>query len=195
MNGIENIVARIGEDAAREAASITENAQAQAEAVLTDCRAKAEQEAAAIVARGKAQAETKEERLVNTARLEAKKELLGAKQAMVDEAFSRALEQLGKLEQGKLTALLAGLAATASSNGCEQVILSEKDRTACGAQVVEQANTLLKGGKLTLSEESRPMAGGVILKDDKIETNCSFEVLLHLKREELTAQVAGVLFG
>ena len=47
---------------------------------------------------------------------------------------------------------------------------------------------------LTMAEETRPMAGGLILRDDKVETNCSFEVLIHLQKEDLAAEVARALF-
>ena len=48
---------------------------------------------------------------------------------------------------------------------------------------------------LTLAEDTRPMAGGLILRDDKVETNCSFEVLIHLQRDALANEVAKTLFG
>ncbi len=195
MNGIENIIARIGHDAEQEAAAIESSAKAQAEAALADCRARAEAEAEAVLAKGREQAALKEERLVNAARLEGKKKTLAPNQTLVDEAFARALELLKDLTADHNTALLSRLAAQASATGREQVILSPADREACGKQVVEQANALLKGGGLTLSGETRGMAGGVILKDEKIETNCSFEALLHLRRDDLTADVAKVLFG
>lgn len=63
-------------------------------------------------------------------------------------------------------------------------------------KVVTGASAVLAGtGMLTLAEESRPMAGGLVLKDGSVETNCSFEVLIHLRREAMAAEVAKALFG
>ena len=63
-------------------------------------------------------------------------------------------------------------------------------------KVVTGASAVLSGtGMLTLAEESRPIAGGLILRDGPVETNCSFEVLIHLQRETMAAEVAKVLFG
>lgn len=63
-------------------------------------------------------------------------------------------------------------------------------------RVATVASAVLAGtGMLTMAEETRPMAGGLILKDDKVETNCSFEVLIHLQRDALANDVAKVLFG
>ena len=62
-------------------------------------------------------------------------------------------------------------------------------------KVVAGASAVLAGtGMLTLAEESRPMAGGLILRDNNVETNCSFEVLIHLQRDALAAEVAKTLF-
>ena len=60
--------------------------------------------------------------------------------------------------------------------------------------MVTQANEKLGGGHLTLSEQTRPIKGGLILQDSQVETNCSFEVLIHLQRNTLSAEVAQVLF-
>ena len=77
----------------------------------------------------------------------------------------------------------------------EEIILSAKDNKRVGAQVVEKANALVKGGKLTLSGETREMDGGLILKDGQVEVNCAFETQLRVLREDMTAEVAAILFA
>ena len=62
-------------------------------------------------------------------------------------------------------------------------------------RVVTGASAVLSGtGMLTVAEEIRPMAGGLILRDGRVESNCSFEVLIRLQRGALSAEVARVLF-
>ena len=73
--------------------------------------------------------------------------------------------------------------------------LAESKAGAILDKVVSGASALLAGtGMLTLSEETRPIRGGVILVDGRVETNCSLETLVRLQREELASQVAQVLF-
>ena len=113
-------------------------------------------------------------------------------------------------------ALLADLAVKASRTGREQVIFSQKDRSRFGKAVVTRANEILarqvapklpdeltetKAGAVldkvvtgASAVLAGPMAGGLILRDDKVETNCSFEVLIHLQKEDLAAEVARALF-
>ena len=199
MDGIENIIARISADAEQEARQLLTQAQEQAAVTGETYRAQAERETAAALEAGKRKAAVLEEQLVNAARLEGRKALLAEKQNLVEEAFQRALKQLQQLPEETRVQVLADLAVQAAVTGEEEVILSPADRERLGHRVVALANeTLEQGGMLpghlTLSGESREMAGGVILKDGKVEANGSFETLLHLRREELSAHVAAVLF-
>ena len=47
---------------------------------------------------------------------------------------------------------------------------------------------------LTLSQETREMDGGLILREGNVEINCAFETQLRLLRESMAAEVAGILF-
>ena len=47
---------------------------------------------------------------------------------------------------------------------------------------------------LTLSETTRTMRGGFILVDGPVETNCSFESLVRLQKDQLELEVADILF-
>ena len=38
------------------------------------------------------------------------------------------------------------------------------------------------------------MAGGLILRDGQVEVNCAFETQLRVLREEMTAEIAAILF-
>lgn len=196
MDGIERITNQITEDVRQETAQIEAQAKKDAEGIMARYEAQAAKESAELVARGQKAADERVERLGSVARLEAKKVVLAAKQEMVGEAFELALEKLCALPEADYIALLSKLAGGAVKTGREQVILSQKDRTRFGKQVVTKANELLgaKGG-LKLSEEVRPIKGGLILQGDRVEVNCSFETLVRLQREDMAAQVAQVLFG
>ena len=117
----------------------------------------------------------------------------------VGNAFRQAEQQLRSLPQAEYEALCAHLACGASTSGCEELIFSAEDRERVGAAVTAKANELLqKAGKpaqLTLSAETRPIRGGVVLKNGLIETNCSLGTLVDGLRPELSGKVAARLFG
>ena len=195
MDGIEKITGRINEDVQREIDALTADANREAGEITARYQAQAQQESAEIVERGRKAAAEREERLASVAQLEARKLELAAKQEMLQKAFDTALAYLLDLPEDKYVALLADLAVRAARTGSEQVILSQKDRTRYGKQAVTAANEKLGDkGRLTLSQETRPIQGGLILSDGDVEVNCTFETLVRLQRGELDREVAKVLF-
>ena len=227
MNGIEKITQRMEDDAQREINEILTAARAQAEEIARRSREQADRESAAIAARGESAAAEREKRLESMAEMESRKLVLAAKQEVLDEAFTMALEKLCTLPDEEYIELLAALAVKAARTGREKVIFSQKDRNRVGKAVVTRANdalarkvaprlpgdltdtkagaildkvvtgasAILAGtGLLTLAEETRPIKGGIILSDGDVETNCTFETLVRLQRENISGEVAKVLF-
>ena len=194
MDGIEKITGRIAEDAGREVDGILTEARRQADEITARYEAQAKRESEEILARGRRNAEERVERLASVAQLDARKLELAAKQEMLAKAYDLALEKLLQLPEKEYVALLADLAVKASSTKKEQLIFSQKDRTRYGKAVVTQANEKLGDGRLTLSEQTRPIKGGLILSDGDVEVNCTFETLVRLQRGEMDREVAKVLF-
>ena len=195
MNGIEKITGRIASDAAQEIESIQAEARRQAEEITARYAEQAKRESQELLERGRRSAEERVERLASVAQLEARKLELATKQEMLSKAYDKALEQLLNLPDQEYTALLADLAVKASSTGQEAVILSQKDRTRFGKQVVTLANEKRKDGRLTLSGETRSIQGGLVLSDGDVEVNCTFETLVRLQRGELDREISKLLFG
>ena len=197
MNGIEKISARILADAETEAAAIRAQAGEKAAQIRADYDRKIESEQQRLTA--EAQADKQLERDQGAARMAARRQLLETKQALVDAAFRQAEQQLLSLPTAEYTKLCAQLAARASASGSEELIFCAEDRERVGQAVVEQANALLqkagKAAKLTLSAETRPMRGGVVLKDGLVETNCSIGTMISGLRPALSGKVAACLFG
>ena len=193
MDKIQNIVAKIAADTQAEIDALTAQAEAEAAEVAAGFQAQADALAEELAAKGTAASAEREERMASVAQLEVRQVMLGAKQEMLDKAFDRALDKLCNLEDADYIDLLAELLIQSSTTGKEKVVFSQKDRTRVGKAAVTRANDKTNGS-LTLSEESRPMKGGFILQDGKVEVNCAFETLVRLQRTEMAGQVAKVLF-
>ena len=194
MKGIENIALRIREDAEQEAKALLAGAEQRA----AEAKAAADREAAALkeelCREGENEARRQYDLLLAAEETENRKQLLTAKQELVARAFDRAVEQLCALEDEPYALLLAKLAAAAAETKREQIILNERDRARVGSRVVEEANRL-SGGSLSLAEETRPIVGGLILSQGKIEVNCALDTLAALRRNELAGKVSALLFG
>ena len=195
MKGTEKIIAHIGADAKTQADAIL----AQAEARCAEIREGYEQQAKqAYAERIRAGVKANQDRLDSMERLakmEGRKAILALKQDMVAESFDRACDQLVNLPAAEYGTFLAKLAVKASVTHDEEVVLNARDRKALGEKVIEAANKALGGGKLTLSKETGDFKGGLILRRGSIEANCTAELLVDLCREEMAAELAGVLFG
>lgn len=198
MIGIEKIGERILADATREAEEIKAEASSESEAISKKYDQMAQDEYWEIIRQSAQKSETLMQRLKDTAAMEVKKQILAVKQEMIEKAFERSLEVLAGLPEDEYVAFLSRLAAQSSRNGRERIVMSAADRSRYGKKVCLMANEALTGqGKaagLTLSEDTRNIRGGIILSDGNIEVNCSLEVLVEYKKNDLSGQVARILF-
>ena len=198
MNGIDKIAGRIAEEGKQEAEAILSSAQGEAGAITEKYAAQAKEESAKILAAGKERADEIRRRAVSAAEQAGKQQMLAAKQDMISRAFDAALQKLLALPEGEYADLLAKLAAAASFTGAEEVVFSPKDQKGCGQKVLDAANQLLakagKQGGLTMSSETRAFDGGLLLKAGDVEVNCTLDTILRLSKEDLTLEVAQVLF-
>ena len=198
MKGIDKITSRILADAEAECAAVRKESDERCAAIKAEAEKKAQEEYWRLVREGVKDTEQRVQRMDRTARLEAKKSVLNMKQEAVSRAFELARDRIAELPERDYVGFLARQAAEAAISGREEVIFCERDRAAVGAKAVKAANELLaaKGmpAMLTLSDATREMAGGLMLKQGDIEVNCTVDTLLDLSRGELAARVAEVLF-
>ena len=193
MNGIEKITGRIAAEAQSEIDRVLSGAGAEAEKITEKHRAQADREAAETTAKSERIAQEREERMVSVAQMEARKDLLAARQSQVEAAFDGALKTLCGLPEEQYIAVAADLLVQAAPQGRGEVVFSSQDRERVGRAAVDEANRRLNG-KLTLADQTRPLKGGFILVDGSVEVNCTFDTLVRLQKGELAGEVAAVLF-
>ena len=194
MNGIEKITQRITADAQAEIDRVLGAAREEAARITARMTAEADAVAAELAAKNEKSAAEHEERLVSAAQMEARKVQLAAKQEMLEKAYELALEKLCAMPAEQYTAVLAELMVKASSTGTESVIFSAEDREKVGKAAVEKANAV-SGKQMVLADETLPIKGGFILKDQNVEVNCTFETLVRLQKAETAGAVAKKLFA
>ena len=94
----------------------------------------------------------------------------------------------GKAAVARANELLAKAAAPELPLG-DGAVASFLNRVAAGVSALAQGTAML-----TLSQETRPMRGGFILKNQNVEVNCTFETLVRLQKAETAGAVAKQLF-
>ena len=166
MNGIEKITARIETDMKAEIEAILKEGEAKAAQIKAEYEAKAKAEAAAAAEAGIAAAARQKERLESSAKMDAKKELLAAKQECLDEAFAAAQKKLLTLSEDEYVELLAKMVVRSAKTGREELIFSAADKARVGAKVVAKANSMLAAAVAPElpSEVKDSKVGGIIAK-------------------------------
>ena len=195
MKGTEKILAHIAADAKDEVDAILAEAEQQCGEIKAGFDRQAAERYSERIRAGVKACQDEVDSRVRIDQMEARKAILAVKQEMVAKSFDEALKALVKLPEKDYVAFLAKLSANASVSHDEEIILNARDRAAVGDKVVKAANALVPGGKLTLSDETREIAGGLILRRGNVEANCTAELLVELQRGELAAEVAGLLFA
>ncbi len=186
MKGIEKITARIEQDAQNDISAILQEAEAKAAAVREEYEAKAAAADKQAEESSRRSAQQRLERLESAAQLEAKKQILAAKQACMERAFTEALHQLLTLPEAEYVETLAKIAVRAAKTGREEVIMNRRDHDAVGAKVVERANALLAEAVAPElpAEIKETKAGGLL---SKVVTGASAllqgTAMLHLSAE------------
>ena len=140
MNGLEKLTGQIDADVQKEIDAALVQARSQAQEIQSWYESQAQIQVEAIRRKGQQDAVFRQERLVDEAKMQARRDILATKQELIGRAFDLALEKLLELPEKEYVALLADLAVKASSTKKEAVIFSQKDRTRYGKTVVTQAN-------------------------------------------------------
>ena len=189
---IDNITSKIIYDAEREAVAISQEAAARREEILALARKEAEEKREAMRADGEAERAAMVDRNVSVAKIDAGKLILEEKQILIERCLAEAVKKIASLDEDVYLKFLADTAKTLAPEGGE-LILSERDREKYG----EKLEKLLEesdGGKYALSEETRKIKAGVIVKRGSVYVNGSVEARIDAMRSELVPEVAARLF-
>ncbi len=183
---IEDVVAKIKENANEQRGQIINEAEQEKEKILSDWQKKADELYATERKRIENEAENEKRSIVLAKRLELRKDILSAKQKVIDNAFEQAFEKMKSMPANEYESFLEKLMKQ-SASGNEEVICKKDDKS-----LMEKV--IKKVGKgLKLSKENRDISGGFILLKDRVETVVSFETLFDAKRHELEQEIGKLL--
>ena len=127
------------------------------------------------------------------AELDAKRIDPSVRQRLVGEAFDAALKQLVELAPDKYVKFADKLLSQAVATGKETVFVGKNEKH-LDQRWIDGYNAS-HNTSLTLSGEKLPIAGGFVLRNDKIDTNCSWEMLLADSRADIETEVVKRLFA
>jgi V/A-type H+-transporting ATPase subunit E len=195
---VESLVDKIIADTKRTSSEIEKRASDEARAGEKETEKNVQQIMGEAKERAARLAGERRQRMIAMAELEDRKEVLRVKQELIEEAFRRAIEKILSFDVEAYGAFLVELILKAEPEGDEEILLNRKDRDRFGNGWIKQLNQRVgktkKKGKMRVSEETRSIQGGAILRSGRKEINCSLESVILSKRADMEATVAGILF-
>lgn len=196
MTGLEKIIASILEEARMEAQACIEEAKVEAERILAEENAKSYALCAKTTESAKQQVIDIERACASAVQLSRRKGLLEEKQALLTQTLEQALERLYAMPEDVYFGLLVKMTAAFAEPGEGELLLNERDLSRLPKDFEKSVNMALKENcKLRLSEQARPMEGGIVLKYGEVEQNCSFRAIFTSRLDEMSDRARGILFS
>ncbi|MDR2898797.1 MAG: hypothetical protein LBU94_00600 [Clostridiales bacterium] len=186
MNNDQKIIDAINYDAKQEAERIICIANEEAKTIITDAKAQAQKENAPIIEKAKQLAAEVMYREISSAEMEAKKIILSKKQELLAETISAAKSKLNGLSPDKYKGVISQMLSSVDVSGAE-VILSQKDKASI-------SDVFTKKGFI-VSDETRNIKGGFIVKKGDIEYNYTFDSIFSASKEQIEETAAKILFN
>ena len=184
------IVERIISDAEQEARNIISEAEARAGQTVAEASKKADRHRLGTEAEINEKVKGIVDGKAAAARLDAGKIALGEKRGVIDELYSRALEQLVRMSKAETLRLAYRLLAEYAEEG-DEIVFAENFPY---AQDVASLN-IVKDKKLKVSPAHAPCDGGFILCGKNSDKNLSYAAILSEDREQYEAEIATKIFA
>ena len=196
MTGLEKITSEIKADADKSVAAIIDKANAEASDIL----AGAEKEAAEAVAKINHDVSVRLSASKSTAEsaaaLRKRRLILDEKQKLRGEVIEEAKNLIYALPDSVYFEKILKLAEKNVSPAEGTIIFNAKDLSRLPADFETKLNVVAvaKGGKLTVSKETRPIDGGFVLLYEGIDQNCSITSLFETHIESVQDKIQKLLF-
>jgi len=186
---------------------ILAEANAEAEKIVHDAKAKAAEQASQLEREmtdfdaetgrlAEAAAEDKLQRMLANARMANVKQTLAAKVAILDDVFEQAKKAVNMLPDDAYLSLMTTLMKRSVETGDEEVIVGKNEKR-INEQFISHLNRELGAGfkgNLRLSSRRADIAGGFILSRGKVQINAGIDVLIESLRESMETELAQMLF-
>ncbi|HAP31827.1 MAG TPA: V-type ATP synthase subunit E [Firmicutes bacterium] len=199
MSGAEKLKEKIIAEAEAQAKRLLEEARQRADTIVAHGEREGTSKKDALLAQARAQAEERKRRALTITELDARKQILAAKEELIEDTFNQALARLQALDREKYRELVFPMILAAVQRGDEEIIVSPEQKIFFDASFMEKLNTTLrqqgKKGEIALSGTTRLLKGGFVLQAGEVEINNSFDSLLRMQRDLLEPAVAGMLFA
>ena len=200
-SGTDKIVSSIMSEAQGKADIIMQDANAEVSKITADAEKTAESEKNKILDNGKKQSDMRYQQIISEAKMNARRAELGAKEEVIEEAFTKATDELKSIASsgsGEYDDSLSKMIKEAVDElGSNDLILqlNEADTNKFKSQLDSSSTFQIDDITFELGEPIDTIGGAIVkTKSGDIEVNNTIESRLERFRSVLRSEVANVLF-
>ena len=200
-SGTDKIVSSIMSEAQEKADVIIQDANAEASAITAKAEKTAEAEKLKILENGKKQSDMRYQQIISEAKMNARRAELGAKEEVIEEAFTKATDELKSIASsgsGEYDDSLSKMIKEAVDElGSNDLILqlNEADTNKFKSQLDSSSTFQIDDITFELGEPIDTIGGAIVkTKSGDIEVNNTIESRLERFKSVLRSEVANVLF-
>lgn len=186
MNDGKIIIDRIMAEADKEIEAFMLEGKREADAIMKAAEEKSRREKESYRKNAEEEARKARAKEISGAEMEAKKAILREKQDILEEIIAEAKKRLENLPDAEYAKVIGGMLERLDESQGKEVIVSAKDKARL-ADVVKE-----KG--YVLSDETRDIDSGFVVKNGDIEYNYSFDAIIMVQKEEMQITAAKILF-
>lgn len=187
-NRADKLIGRILGEAEADASAARDKAAEGCRAVMADCQKRIAERAQAAAASRDAAVKGVLDGARTRAELDGRKETLGVRRRILDEAFAAATKELNALTGPRREAILLRLLTNEAAAG--DVIRPAKQDRALIEKLLREVPVAL-----TLDEADAPCEGGFLLLGKSYEKDCSLNALMAELRLQEETNAARILFN
>ena len=187
MNNEQKIIDAIIAEAKQDAVNIVERAKEDADLTIAETLKQLNEQNAPIWEKAKASADELAGKSISSAKMEAGKAVLAAKQQILEDTITAAKTRLSIVNGKEYEDILMAMAdSVGNPSGCT-IILSQNDKANYGHLFSQKG--------FIVSEETRRISGGFIVKKDAVEYNATFDSIFTASKDSIDEIAAGILFA
>ena len=196
MSNLNNLTSKILQDAEAKKAVILSDAENEKNKILSKKQQEASSVEKTMLEKAEIEAASRKERIISGAQLHARNEKLEAKQKVISEVFETSVKELSNFSGDDLKGFVKEVILNTEIEGEQNLILNAEGKKVIDDAFVAEINKALdKKAVIKIDENTRDFRGGFILEKDGIEINNTFEALVSSIKDDLSLEVARVLFS
>ncbi len=183
----EKIIEQIKKDSEKEINSILNDAKKQAQQIIENSKTNAKNQAETILEKGKKQSLNKEKIMISQANQQQKKQLMDAREKIIEECFVKAHHKLCTLDEKRYKNIVSKLMKDGIAKlgkDCKIFTSRDIDKSIANSLKVKVSGTI-------------EASGGFILKsaDDRVILDYTFDGILKREKEKIRIKVGKLLFS